>query len=273
MPAEPLPAPAPHQRSRGRAVVAFVADGGHARLARLAQQGSAKAFVLPGPLGPEVVFLNTSGGLTAGDRLALALDVPAGARVTGTTQTAERLYRAAGGHAEIDIALTVGAGGHLDWLPQETILFDGCAARRRTTLDLAEGARALAVEALVLGRAAMGETVARLALHDTRLIRRAGRVVHLEPLVLAPVHLGDRPALLAGARAVASLVMVAPGAADALGPVRAALDEPGVTAAASAPDGRLVVRLMAPDAWPLRRQLARLIRLLRHAPLPRVWQI
>lgn len=272
MPAEALPEPR-HQRSHGRAAVAFVADGGRARLARLAQQGSAKAFVLPGPLGAEVVFLNTSGGLTAGDLLALALDVPAGARVTGTTQTAERLYRASGAPAEIDIALTTGAGARLDWLPQETILFDGCAARRRTQIDLAGGATCLAVEALVLGRAAMGETVMRLALSDTRTIRRNGRVIHMEPLALAPAHLGDRPALLAGARAVASLVLVAPGAADALGPVRAALSEPGVTAAASAPDGRLVVRLMSPDAFPLRRQLARLIRLLRPAPLPRVWQI
>ncbi len=273
MPFSALSAPAPHQRSHGRAEVGFVAQGGRVRLSRLAQQGSAKAFVLPGPLGAEVVFLNTSGGLTAGDRLALSLDVPAGARLTGTTQTAERLYRAAGGEARIEVSLTVGPGGHLDWLPQETILFDGCAARRRTVIDLAEGAGCLAVEALVLGRAAMGETVARLDLSDTRTIRRDGRAIHLEPLALTPAHLGVRPALLDGARAVASLVLVAPGAADALGPVRAALDEPGVRSAASAPDGRLVVRLMAPDGWPLRRQLARLIVLLRRAPLPRVWQI
>lgn len=255
-------------------MVGFAALGGRARLSALRQEGSGKAIVLPGSdAGPEVVFLNTSGGLTGGDRLAFRLEVPPGARVTATTQTAERLYRSAEGRAEIEVALSVGAGGHLDWLPQETILFDRCAAHRRTTIDLAPGATCLTVESLVLGRAAMGEALAALDVRDTRLIRREGRALHLEPLHLTGAHLGARAALLGPARAVASLVLVAPGAGDALAPVRAALTEAGVTAAASAPDGgRLAVRLMAPDAWPLRRQLVRLLTLLRRAPPPRVWQ-
>jgi urease accessory protein len=268
--------PAPHQRSQGHAEVALAPTPPGAprpRLRRLIQQGSAKAFLLPGPQGPEVVFLNTSGGLTAGDRLALGLEVPPGTRATGTTQTAERLYRAEGPPAQIDVTLRAGDGAHLAWLPQETILFDGCAAHRRTTIDLAPGATCLAVETLVLGRAAMGETVARLAFRDTRTIRASGRVIHNEPLHLETAHLGPRPALLAGARAVASVVLIAPGAADALGPLRAMPVEPGVTQASSAPDGRLVLRLMAPDAWPLRRQLARVIVALNRAPLPRVWQV
>lgn len=283
----PAPAsetPAPHQRVRGRAEVALAARA--PRPARLRQEGAGRAFVLAGRGGvAEVVFLNTAGGLTAGDRLALALAVPAGGCATGTTQTAERLYRAEGGRAGIDVACTVGAGGHLDWLPQETILFEGSAADRRTAIDLAPGASCLAVETLVLGRAAMGERLTRLDLHDRREIRQGGRPVHVEALHLTGAHLlappgsgrDGRVALLAGARAAASLVLVAPGAADALGPVRAELDEPGVAGAASAPawpeGGRLVVRLMAADGWPLRRQLARLLLRLRRAPLPRVWQV
>jgi urease accessory protein len=268
------PAPTVHQRSHGRARVSFVAIDGGIRLSRLEQAGSAKAFVLD---GDQVVFLNTSGGLTGGDSLSLALEVPAGGRITATTQTAERVYRAGDGHARIEVGARVGAGGHLDWLPQETILFDRCAATRHTDIELAPGASCLAVESLVLGRAAMGETVGAMAFRDTRQVRRAGRVIHLEPLHLTTAHLGPRTALLGQARAAASVVMVAPGAADALGPVRAILTEPGVSAAASAPqthDGaRLTVRLMAADAWPLRRQLVRLLTLLRRSPPPRVWQI
>jgi urease accessory protein len=272
-----MPAPATqlqiHQRSHGRATVGFVASAGRMRLARLEQAGSAKAFVLD---GDQVVFLNTSGGLTGGDRLAFALEIPAGGRLTATTQTAERVYRAGDCHAQIDVSAQVGAGGHLDWLPQETILFDASAAHRRTVIDLAPGATCLAIESLILGRAAMGETVGALDFRDTRLIRRAGRPVHLEPLHLRTAHLGDRSALLAGARAAASVVLIAPGAADALDPVRAILTEPGVSAAASAPEthdgARLTVRLMAAEAWPLRRQLVRLLTLLRRAPPPRVWQ-
>ena len=80
-------------------------------------------------------------------------------------------------------------------------------------------------------------------------------------------------AVLGGARCFASLVLVSPGAADALAPLRRVLDEPGVTAAASAFDGRLVLRVMAGDGWPLRRQIARALSVLRRgAVLPRVWQ-
>ena len=257
------------QRSRGEVVASWRMSGGQVRLHGLRQAGSARAIALP---GPELVVLNTSGGLTGGDRLSVALDVGDGCRVTATTQTAERFYRAAEGRAQIDMSMTVGKGAHLDWLPQETILFDACAAERRTTIDLAADAGCLTLETLVMGRAAMGETLARVNLRDWRLIRRQGRPVHLEPLALDPARIGPQAAGLAGARAVSTVVMVTQGAEDAIGPARAALTEPGVTAAASGWDGRLVVRLMAPDGWPLRRQLVRLLATLRQSPLPRVWQ-
>jgi urease accessory protein len=261
------------QRSRGAARAGFALVGGETRLRDLRQQGSAKAMILPGPNGaPEVVFLNTSGGLTGGDRLDYALTLGAGCRATATTQTAERVYRSDGGAARLAVNLDLADGAHLDWLPQETILFDSANARRRTVITLAPGASCLMAETLVLGRAAMGETVRRIAFHDWRLIRRGETPLHLEALALEPARLGDNPAGLAGARALATLVMVSPGAADALGPARAALAEPGVAGAASAVAGRLVVRMMAGDGWPLRRQLARLLELLRRAPLPRVWQ-
>lgn len=263
MPALAMPT-APPQRSRGAVSAAWVAG----RLHRLRQEGSAKGIALP---GPELVILNTSGGLTGGDRLTIDLDTGDGAHITATTQTAERLYRAAEGQAAIAITARVGQGARLDWLPQETILFHGSAARRTTAIDLAVDAACLTCETLVLGRAAMGETVRTLSLHDTRRITRAGRPVHLDPFVLDSARLGA-PAGPADARALSTLVLVSRGAEDALGPARAALTEPGVTAAASGWDGRLVLRLMAPDAWPLRRQLLRLLATLRNRPPPRVWQ-
>lgn len=258
--------PPRHQRSRGEVLATWQAG----RLDRLRQAGSAKAIALP---GPELVVINTSGGLTGGDRLAVDLTVGDGCSVTATTQTAERFYRAVDGTAQIAITARVGAGARLDWLPQETILFQGSAAHRQTEIDLAPDATCLMVETLVLGRAAMGETVTRITLRDWRLIRRAGRPVHLDPLVLDGARLGPAAAGLAGARAISTVVLCAPGAEDATGPARATLTEPGVTAAASGFDGRMIVRLMAPDGWPLRRQLLRLLAALRPTPLPRVWQI
>lgn len=257
-------APIPHQRTRGTAEVTLAAG----RLQRLYTQGSAKAIVLQ-DRRPEVVFLNTSGGLTGGDRLSFALTTDGD--TTATTQTAERAYRAGGGQARLDLDLTI-SRGRLDWLPQETILFDRSALNRRTRIALGPEAECLLLEAVVLGRAAMGETVRDLTFHDRRDVWRAGRPVLVEPVTLTTEAL-QGPATLDGARAFASMALIARGAGDALGPVRAALGEPGVRGAASAMDGKLTIRLMAADGWPLRRQIARLVAILRPGPLPRVWQI
>lgn len=261
------------QRSRGEAYAALTARGGRPVVAGLRQSGSTKAM-LPRTGGPcEVVFLNTSGGLAGGDRLDYALDVGAGLSVTATTQTAERAYRAPEGMARVSVRHTVGAGSRLDWLPQETILFDNAAVQRETVIDLAADAECLSLETVILGRAAMGETVARVRLRDTRRILRAGRLLHDERLALTDETLTAGPAALGDARALSTLVFAAPGAQDRLTALRAVLDEPGADAAASAMDGRLVLRILARDGWPLRRQLARALDLLRTDPLPRVWQI
>lgn len=266
----PIPA---MQRSRGEAFASFAALGGRVRLRDLRQAGSAKVMLPHAGAVPEVVFLNTSGGLTGGDRLAYGLSVGDGARAVATTQTAERAYLSAEGVARVDVALSVGSGGWVDWLPQETILFDGSALERRTRIDLGRGAGCLALEAVVLGRAAMGEVVGRLVFRDRREIWAEGRCVHLEPLALDDAALGAGAAVLGGARAFASLVMVGAGVADLIGPVRAVAGGEGVSVAASAYDGRLVVRMMARDGWPLRRQIVRALAVLRRgAEVPRVWQ-
>jgi urease accessory protein len=287
------PAAPAMQRARGAAHVALAvaraaapgADtrpaGRGARLVDLAQAGSAKAM-LPRVHGdrPEVVFLNTSGGLTGGDLIRFSLDLGAGAAAVAATQTAERAYASAAGHARMDIELTLGAGAVLDWLPQETILFEGSALRRATRVRMADDARLVLAEMVVLGRAAMGETLARANLRDRREVRRGGRLclvdaLHLEDAALDNGVPGAHPALWGGARATATLVLVAPGAEAVLDAVRAVLAGlPDVEAAASGWDGRCVVRMLAADALPLKRAAAAVLEVMRGGrALPRVWQI
>jgi urease accessory protein len=268
------------QRARGRALVALGPDGrGKIGLRDLAQAGSAKAFLpsIHAPV-PEVVFLNTSGGLTGGDDLEFRLDLGAGARAVATTQTAERAYASGGGRAEMRVMMQVGAGGRLDWLPQETILYQGSGLARLTRVDLASDARFLMAEMVVLGRAAMGETVTDLAFSDRREVWRAGRPVWIEPFALGTPALdradaAPRAALLQGARAFATLAFVVPGAEAAVAALRA-LTLPDVSCAVSGWDGRLILRVHAADGLPLKRGLAAILKILRQgAPLPRVWQI
>jgi len=270
------------QRARGVARVDLVcAATGRTRLADLAQSGSAKAM-LPRVHSdrPEVVFLNTSGGLTGGDALRYALRLGPGAQAVGATQTAERAYACDAGHARLDIELTLEPGAGLDWLPQETIVFQGAALRRQTRVDMAGDARLVLAEMVVLGRAAMGETLGRAHLRDRRVITRAGRAciidaLHLEDAALDGGLAGARPALWNGARATATLALVAPGAETALSAVREVLDRvEGVEAAASGWDGRCLVRMLAPDALPLKRAVAAVLSVMRGGrALPRVWQI
>uniref|UniRef100_UPI0040400781 urease accessory protein UreD n=1 Tax=Thioclava sp. GXIMD4216 TaxID=3131929 RepID=UPI0040400781 len=257
------------QRSHGEAAVRFHAG----RLKGLRQRGSAKAQLPRVGDVPEVVFLNTSGGLTSGDTLSYALEIEGG-RVVATTQAAERAYRADQGAALVRVSHQVGAGGWLDWLPQETILFDRSNIDRHTAIELAPDAGCLMLEAVVLGRHAMGETVETLALRDRREIRRAGRPVMIEPFAMGSRELGQRGAILGDARAFATVVMCCQGAEDALGRLRDVLDEEGVEAAASGFDGKVIMRCIAKDGWPLRKQLLRAMAVLRgNRPAPRVWQI
>ena len=263
------------QRSHGRAMVRFGLRAGRMHLVDLAQSGSGKAM-LPRVFGavPEAVFLNTSGGLTGGDTLRYAMQLDAGARLTATTQTAERAYATDGEAAQVHVQARLGAGAHLDWLPQETILFESAHLARNTEIDLAEGASALLVESLVLGRQAMGEVPKTARLTDSRIIRRQGRPFWAETMRIDADVLASAssPAILGGARAMAVIAHIAQGAEDAASRLRALPIFDGADMAVSGWNGRCLIRITATDGWPLRAQIIRVITALRAAPMPRVWQ-
>jgi len=274
--AERAPTGTGAQRAEGRGEVVFGASG----VQRLYQKGCIK-LRFPRPTGPlgEVIALNSSGGVTGGDRLSLRVRVTEGAGLCVTTPAAERIYRSTGGPARINNRLFVGAGGRLDWLPQETILFDGANLERGLEVDMAKDARLLAAETLIFGRAAMGEVLATLRLRDSWRIRRAGRLIRAEGLRLdigAGGLAGDimtAAAGLDGARAVLTIVYVAPDAVARLSRVRALLAPEGVRGAASAWNGMLLVRLAAPDARLLRAVTCDLLTWLRGGAMPRVWML
>ncbi len=173
--------PAELPRAQGRIRAEFGLAGGVTRRRRLFQSGSAKAMLPPAP-GCEMVLLNTSGGLTGGDRMEIDVEQEPGTTLLVTTQTAERAYRSTSGQARVSARFQVGAGGHLDLLPQETILFDRAALHREQDIALEGDATCLWAETLILGRAAMGEVLTRLGLRDRRRITRDGRPIFVENL-------------------------------------------------------------------------------------------
>jgi urease accessory protein len=261
------------QRVRGRGRVVFGPKG----LRDLHQSGSAKAMMPKIHTGiPEVVFLNTSGGLTGGDRLAYHLEALDHTALIGTSQTAERAYAsmATSVPAEVHVDLIAGRGASLEWLPQETILFENSRLARRTNATLAGDARFLFVESLVLGRAAMGETIQALHLTDIRKVTRAGRLEFMEPLEIDADILArrDSAVTLAGMRAFATIGLFEQGAED-LAETLKPLTQEGVTAGVSGWNGKLIIRAMAQDGYPLRRYVAQVLTKIRGTALPRVWQV
>lgn len=265
------------QRAAGEGRVVVRADGGETRLERLFQEGCGKIRLPrePGDPGATAVLINSSGGVTGGDRLTWRGEAGPGARLTLTTQACEKVYRARPKDpaAQITTHLIAGAGARLDWLPQESILFDGGALDRRLEADLAPGAELLAVEAVLLGRAAMGERVRMARLTDRWRIRQDGRLVFADALRFAGdlQNLTAHAATLAGHPAFASVIFVSPAAETLLPAVRLALEEAG---GASAWGGKLFCRLTSPTGLELRRRLIPILTLLRGgAPLPRAWSL
>ncbi|EJC80958.1 urease accessory protein UreH [Rhizobium leguminosarum bv. trifolii WSM2297] len=263
------------QRAEGRGHLAAKLLDGRTRLRELYQEGAAK-IRLPDTFDAsmEAVIINTAGGLTGGDRMDWSVVAGAGTKIDVTTQACEKIYKASAGTAEVTTRIEVGAGARVDWLPQETILFDRASLFRRLDVDLDEGADFLAVEAVLLGRKAMGETVETGLFRDRWRIRRSGRLIHAEELRLSEgvAALAARQAVLGGQVAFATLLYAGPLSEAYLGKVRPLVE--GSMGGASAWDGKLVVRLAAADGFSLRKSLIPVISALRNgAPVPKVWNL
>jgi len=245
------------------------------RISSLRMSGSLKLlFPRTATRALEAVLVNTAGGITGGDRFGIEAAVEPGAALSLTTQAAERAYRANGATpGRLSTRLEVAAGGRIAWLPQETILFEGAFLRRTLTVELAPEARFLMVEPVVFGRAAMGEELHAARFHDRVEIRRAGAPLWLDALRLEGDIAAklDRPALAGGARAMASLVYVAPDAEVWLDRLRALLPVTG--GASLVRDGLIAARFLATDAWELRKTLVPALKLLNDNTIPKPWML
>lgn len=254
--------PIRHQRSEGEILLTMGPKG----LRRLREAHSAKTRIPAG--SHEAILINTGGGLAGGDRFTFAITAEENARLTVTSQAAERVYRSLGPAADVEVKLDAEPNATLMWLPQETILFDGAALTRRITANLAADARFLAVESVILGREAMGETVRQAKLHDRWRIRQEGRLIFADDIAFDGPPPAS-PATLGQARAFATVVLVSPRAEDLLDTARTLIGHRG---SASAWDGKLVARLIARDGFDLRKSLIPALTLLADgASLPKTW--
>jgi urease accessory protein len=246
---------------------------GVTRRRRLHESGSLRVrFPSPEAQGLSAVFVNTAGGIAGGDRFELDIAAGEDSRLTVTTAAAEKIYRAQGPAAQINIALKAAAGSHLAWLPQETILFDQARVSRKIDIDLAESASLLLCEIVVFGRAAMGEKMLTGSFTDRWRLRRGGRLVFAETVRLA----GDigkklsQPAIAKGGVAIGTALIV-PGDEALVTRLREASNSFGGEVGISAWNGFAMARFCAQDAAKLRADMIAVLGSVSGPALPRLW--
>ena len=274
-------------RIDGAAEIRFALRGGATRLAHLYQRDPLRVLFPAHDRGEPALaaLVTTSGGLVAGDWLSIAVKLEADAVAHVTASAAEKIYRSTGATTEIVLNMSVGAGGWLEYLPPETILFDGARLRRETTLALASGAGFLGGGILVFGRCARGEHFTRGLLHEGWQVRRGGNLVWGDALHLD----GDIAAIMAdpacfdNAGACATLILAPPDGdprrfVDPARDVQQRSAGPELRAGVTAVNGLLVARWLG-EPLRLRRAYADLACHLREAAmglpprLSRLWDV
>ena len=246
---------------------------GVTRRGDLRETGSLRVrFPSPEGEGLSAVFVNTAGGIAGGDRFDIDIAAGEGTRLTATTAAAEKVYRATGPAAALDIALKAEAGSHLAWLPQETILFDRARIARRIDIDLAESASLLLCEIVVFGRAAMGERMQRGEFVDHWRMRRGGRLVFAENIHLDG-DIGEklaRPAIANGGTAIGTALVV-PGDEALVERIRGLSESLAGEVGISAWNGFAMARFCAQDAAALRADMTAVLGRASSSALPRLW--
>jgi urease accessory protein len=260
----------------------FAISAGRTALTRRSHHGPLQVqrpFYPDGGRACHVYVLHPPGGLVGGDRLTIQLEAEAGAEAVLTTPAATKFYRTQGDEASQQVFVRVHAGGALEWLPQETIVFGGASAKSTLDVDVQRGGHFAGWEITCLGRPASGDRFERGRYVQSMNIRLDGRPVALERSEFE----GGARALsqrsgLAGNAVVGAFVAVTE-RQELADRIRSVLPEPTETDlfSASMRRGVLVCRYLGGSAMRARSGFERAWTVLREAllgeasPAPRIW--
>jgi urease accessory protein len=205
----------------------------------------------------EAVLVNTAGGIAGGDRLESGVTALANASIAVTTQAAEKVYRALNEPARIATKLKACGGARLAWLPQETIAFNWARLSRETEIDLSSGAELLALEWIVLGRAAHGEQMVGGHITDSWRVKKDGRLIWADSFRITDGTFADlhKNAILSNCKAVGTLIYFGPYLDTRLECLRGIAPSPECHRAATSVGGLIIVRFAAQVSSDLRLAL------------------
>ncbi len=240
------------------------------------------------PLYPErdgtahIMLLHPPGGVVQGDEIAFDIELEPSSRALVTTPSAAKLYRSPVRASRQCARLRIGAAAQMEWLPQETIVFDGARAENSLDLDLACDARAITWDIWTLGRPAANEAF-NSGHYDGRLCVRVDDELKWHERTLVP-GAGESSFQKArwglnGARAMGTFIAYRPEGFDetVTADIRRQCAEHDIASGVSAVDGLLIVRATAREARLLQAHCHRLWQSLRplvlnkSAVVPRIW--
>ncbi|MBL8436799.1 MAG: urease accessory protein UreD [Zoogloeaceae bacterium] len=264
-----------------RLTLGFERRGERTVLAQRRHQGPLRVQKALYPEGEDVcqvILVHPPAGIAGGDDLQIDVTVGDGAKAQITTPGAGKWYRSAGRLATLTQRVVVEAGGMCEWVPQESIVFDGALGSMLTEVDLAPDAVYLGMETICLGRTGSGERLTRGSLRMETRLRRAGKTLWLERgRIDGGSGLMHSPAGLDGATVTGTLLAVGPPLdADGLARCRAIETESGQGTVTCLP-GVLVARYLGASSESARRWLLALWQALRPMMagrpgiVPRIW--
>ena len=263
---------APASSWRAQLALQFERDGKRTALAKRHSDGP---LVVQKPLYPEgddvchAIVVHPPGGIAGGDELLL--EVKAEGHALLTTPGAAKWYRSAGPWAKQKLDFDV--AGTLEWLPRETIVFDGALAQLECEIRLGSAARYIGWEIVCLGRTGSGEsfvkgkirTQTRIHANEKLLWIERGEIEGGSALMRSPIGLGGRSVF-------GTLVAAAPDFASEL------LKQCREVAPTTLLPGLLIARYLGDSTEQAFRQFTDLWGLLRpaltgrEAQPPRIWR-
>lgn len=240
-------------------------------------------LVVQKPLYPEggdichAIVVHPPGGIAGGDELTLKVKTEKKASALLTTPGAAKWYRSAGPWATQSVAFDV--KGTLEWLPQETIVFDGALAESAYDVNLGADAGLIGWDIVCLGRTGSGERFARGTFRTSMQIRREGKLLWLERgridgggrLLESPAGLNGKPVF---GTLFSSFLHFDKKILDALREQKPTLGDGAVTRL----PGILLARYLGDSSEAARRYFIALWRILRPALMgreanePRIWR-
>ena len=260
----------------------FERRGARTVLARREHDGPLVVQKALHPEGEEAchaIVVHPPAGIAGGDDLALTARVLPGAHAVLTTPGAAKWYRTTGAWARQRVRIEAGAGAAVEWLPQETIVYDGARADMAWEAHIAADARLIAWDVYCLGRTGSGERFRRGACRLSTRLARDGKLAWIERGRIEPEGIAMRSAAgLGGAPVFGTMVVAAPAIDDAwLALARAAAPRGGEATVTRLP-GLLVARYRGDSTEAARNHFIDLWRRLRRPVLgreavdPRIWR-